>query len=241
MTHNADHLINDDTAIICDTHEEAINILKTRYPDIEEGYGSVHTDGHTIYVYEHPGLTTRNHDTAKALLLKHGSLPLHEHASVFGGQDGFSLSKSKTTHSTFDIRYNAKLAKKRQQHVADAAATLSSRLTLNELHAFLQQVAAAAINKHYTMRVLVCGNIKISKDMSKALFMATLIASFGDVKTLPEYDELATRWRTYKKFPAMNNNNASDSFNNQTKEAIELLKQLFATKRDGHNPDIKKA
>jgi hypothetical protein len=220
-------LINNDASIICDL-SECIAILKEKHPDIEDGYGYVILDDYylgkpnylcEVIAYDHPGLTTNDHAIAKALLKKYGSMPLYTRPSTFKGHDGFIVTSTPSqSGNNYSIRYSEKVMKKRKSQQEDPASP--DKLTITELNSFLLQIVRCNAHQSYALQAVKHNCLTLSGCISKPLFVAELVVSLGNVKTLPEYDELATRWRAYKKLSKLSN---------EAMRAVKLLEPLFAT------------
>jgi hypothetical protein len=107
-TRDVDKLMHPD-AVLCETTDELEAELKTRYPDIDEGYGQVIR----TVVYHTPGLTSTDPEIAERVCKKYGKIKNHASFSP-SGTHGFIIS------SGGEIRYDEKIKKKRSTVKASA-------------------------------------------------------------------------------------------------------------------------
>lgn len=223
-TKDVDDLMHPES-VLAETAEEAAELLRQSYPDIEEGYGQVRIhDYHSVAVYDNPGLISEDPTIAERVCRKYGAIPNHARFNPYGnGPTGFIYSDN-------GIRYDEK---KKKKQIAKAEKPITPKRNNKYLQGMINSLAYCDYTPvHPRIAERLKRHINLGQYVSvqyRALFYAELLMAAtndGQALNCKRYHELAKEWAASvpDKLPA---NDQDAELQQQT---VALLDKIFSRK-----------
>lgn len=225
-TRDVDDLMHPES-VLAETAEEAAEILRQSYPDVEEGYGQVRIhDSHSVAVFNSPGLISEDPVIAERVCRKYGAILNHARfnpAYHTKGPTGFVLHGD-------GIRYDEK---KKKKQIAKAEKTIAPKRNNKYLQGMINSLAYCDYTPvHPRIAERLKRHINLGQYVSvqyRALFYAELLMAAtndGQALNCERYHELAKEWAfsVPDKLPA----NEQDAELQQ--QTVALLDKIFSRK-----------
>jgi hypothetical protein len=219
-TKDVDDLMHPES-VLAETAEEAAELLRQSYPDIEEGYGQVRIhDYHSVAVYDSPGLLSEDPAIAERVCRKYGAIPNHARFNPYGnGPTGFILSGN-------GIRYDEK---KKKKQTAKAEKTIAAKRSNKFIHQMIYELAYCDYKPLFpTMTERLKSHINLGQYVTvhyRTLFYAELLMATtcdGQALHCERYKALAKEWAN----SVTDNKQLDESY----VKTVTLLDKIFSRK-----------